>query len=240
MLLVPIYLGISTRMKSIYYLSQLISGGIAGLICGITATLVAASMYDGGLNNFLKNTVENYAILAGTCSSFAASLLGCVLVSLLTNDIKTIDDENLEWQKMYDIENPLNPWENNYREELKGLTYDGKPTFEQMASTFRKAKLVAYIGGATCITLFAIIFPGIMAMFPKMDLTQFSFWIWGTQIFAVIMALIVVIAPVSEEVYKIMKEYRKTSDKINGGYGNLETIAMDKVQTNDKTPITNV
>ena len=37
-----------------------------------------------------------------------------------------------------------------------------------------------------------------------------------------------------------MKEYRKTSDKINGGYGNLETIAMDKVQTNDKTPITNV
>ena len=37
-----------------------------------------------------------------------------------------------------------------------------------------------------------------------------------------------------------MKEYRKTSDKINVGYGNLETIAMDKVQTNDKTPITNV
>ena len=115
-----------------------------------------------------------------------------------------------------------------------------KPTFEQMARNFRKAKFVAYICGATCIKLFAIIFPGIMTMFPKMDLTQFSFWIWGTQIFAVIMALIVVIAPVSEEVYKIMKEYRKTSDKINGGYGNLETIAMDKVQTNDKTPITNV
>ena len=65
-------------------------------------------------------------------------------------------------------------------------------------------------------------------------------WVRGTRIFAVIMALIVVIAPVSEEVYKIMKEYRKTSDKINGGYGNLETIAMDKVSTNDKTPITNV
>ena len=77
-------------------------------------------------------------------------------------------------------------------------------------------------------------------MFPKMDLAQFFFWICSIQIFAVIMALIVVIAPVSEEVYKIMKEYRKTSDKINGGYGNLETIAMDKVQTNDKTSITSV
>ena len=85
--------------------------------------------------------------------------LGCVIVSLLTNAIKTIVDENLEWQKMYDIENPLKPWENNNREELKCLRYDGKPTFKQMASTFRKAKLVAYIGGATCITLFAIIFP---------------------------------------------------------------------------------
>ena len=27
---------------------------------------------------------------------------------------------------MYDVENPLNPWENNYREDLKGLTYDGE------------------------------------------------------------------------------------------------------------------
>ena len=72
---------------------------------------------------------------------------------------------------MYDIKNHLIPWENNNREELKGLPYDGKPTFEQMASTFRKAKLVAYIGRVTCITLIAIIFPGIMAMFPKMDLT---------------------------------------------------------------------
>lgn len=218
----------------------LISGGIAGLICGIAATLATATMYEGGLNNFLINTVQNYAILAGTCSSFGASLIGCIVVSLLTNDIKSVDDENMEWQKMYDIENPLNPWENNYREELKGLTYDGKPTFEQMASTFRKAKLVAYVGGATCIIVFAIIFPGIMAIFPKMDLTQFSFWIWGTQLFAVIMALIVVIAPMSEEIYKIMKEYKKSSNKMNGGYGNLETIIMDRVQENDKTPVTNV
>ena len=216
------------------------SGGIAGLICGVAATLATATKYEGGLSNFLKNTVQNYAILAGTCSSFGASLIGCIVVSLLTNKIKSVDDENMEWQKMYDIENPLNPWENNYREELKGLTYDGKPTFEQMASTFRKAKLVAYVGGATCIIIFAIIFPGIMAMFPKMDLTQFSFWIWGTQIFAVIMALIVVIAPMSEEIYKIMKEYKKSSNKMNGGYGNLETIIMDRVQENDKTPVTNV
>ena len=66
-------------------------------------------------------------------------------MSLLTHDIKIIADKIVEWQKTYGIENSLKPWENNYREELKGITNDGKPTFEQMARTFRKAKLVAYI-----------------------------------------------------------------------------------------------
>jgi hypothetical protein len=53
----------------------------------------------------------------------------------------------MEWQKMYNIDNPLNPWELNFKEELEGLHFDTKPTFEQMSSTFRKAKLTAYIGG---------------------------------------------------------------------------------------------
>ncbi|WAQ99645.1 hypothetical protein MAR_024018 [Mya arenaria] len=219
----------------------LMSGGAAGLVCGVTATLVTASFYEGGLSNFLLNTVQNYAILAGTCSSFGASLLCCIVVSLFTHDIKTVDDENFEWQKMYDIENPLNPWELNYREELKGLEYEGKPTFEQMAETFRKAKLTAYIGGAICIVAFAVVIPGIMAMFPKMDLTQFSFWIWGTQIFAVIMAVIVIVAPMAEEIHKIMKEYRKSAHKMNVGYGQMNVINAEHADQEDgKTPVTNV
>ena len=143
---------------------------------------------------------------------------------------------------MYDIENPLNPWEMNYRDELKGLQYDGKPTFEQMAATFRKAKLTAYIGGAGCITLFALIIPGIMATFPQMDQTQFSFWIWGTQIFAVVMGLIVIIAPVTEEINKIMTEYRKSTRQMNGGYGHMDAIILEKVdgESDGKTPVTNV
>lgn len=219
---------------------MLILGGFVGLVCGITATLVAASFYDGGLSNFLRNTVQDYAILAGTCSSFGASLLCCILVSLCTHDIKTVDDENQEWQKMYDIENPLNPWELNYREELQGLQYEGKPTFEQMALTFRKAKILAYIGGAACIVVFAIIIPGIMAMFEKMDLAQFSFWIWSTQVFAVVMAVIVVVAPLAEEVRKIMKEYKKSAYKMNG-YGQVNLISAGKHELEDgKTPVTNV
>lgn len=219
----------------------LISGGIAGLICGISATLATASTYDGGLKNFLMNTVQDYAILAGTCSSFGASLVCCIVVSIYSHKIHTDDDENQEWQKMYDIENPLNPWEMNYREELIGLEYEGKPTFEQMAETFQQAKLIAYVGGAVCIVAFAVVIPGIMAMFPKMDLIQFSFWIWGTQIFAVVMAVIVIVAPMAEEIYKIMKEYKKSSCKMNGVYGQMNLITTEKMDDIDpNTPVTNV
>ena len=95
-------------------------GSLCGLVAGITATLSAATMYDGGLDNFLINTVQDYAILAGTCSSFGFSLGGCIIGSLLTHNIRSEVDAQGEWMKMYDIDNPLHPWEVNFREDLKG------------------------------------------------------------------------------------------------------------------------
>jgi hypothetical protein len=91
------------------------SGSLAGLLFGVTATLTAASMYPGGLNNFLLNTVQDYSILAGTCFSFGVSLTGCLIISLFTHTIKSRHDEDMEWQKMYNIDNPLNPWELNFK-----------------------------------------------------------------------------------------------------------------------------
>ncbi|XP_033744244.1 urea-proton symporter DUR3-like [Pecten maximus] len=191
----------------------LVSGGLAGLVLGVTATLAVASMYEGGLNNFLLNTVQDYTILAGTCCSFGASLICCIVVSIFTNQIKSSSDEDVEWQKLYDIDNPLNPWELNYREELKGLHYDTKPTFEQMSSTFRKAKMTAYIGGTCSIAIVAFIIPGIMASFPMMDEAQFVVWVGFTQAWAVIMALVVIIAPPAEEITRIVKQYRVNQER---------------------------
>lgn len=222
---------------SIYYyvvIVFLITGGLAGLFLGVAATLTAASMYEGGLNNFLINTVQDYTILAGTCCSFGASLIVCIVVSIFTNQIKTTYDADVEWQKLYDIDNPLNPWELNYREELKGLHYDTKPTFEQMSSTFRKAKITAYIGGSCSIVLVAFIIPGIMASFPTMNETQFEVWVGFTQAWAVIMALVVIIAPPAEEITMIVKQYRANQER-QKDYGNgcLEEQSMNEIT--DKT-----
>lgn len=201
-------------------------------------------MYEGGLNRFLINTVQDYAILAGTCSSFGVSVIVCILVSLCTHKVKTVDDANMEWQKMYDIDNPLNPWELNYREELEGLVYDDKPTFDQMASTFRKAKLTAYIGGSISIIVFAIIIPSIMASFSVMSKTQFNVWVWFTQIWAVVMAVIVIVAPPFEEISRIIKQCKVNRSKQREANGLMEERNEIMLKTNDSMtsnqPVTKV
>ncbi|CAG2249552.1 unnamed protein product [Mytilus edulis] len=161
-------------------LANLSDRAIMGFFCGSAATLTAASMYPNGLNDFLLNTVQDYSILAGTCFSFGVSLTGCLIISLFTHKIKNKHDEDMEWQKMYNIDNPLNPWELNFKEELEGLHFDTKPTFQQMSTTFRKAKITAYVGGFCSIFLFAILIPGIMATFTVMSETQFKVWVWFT------------------------------------------------------------
>ncbi|ESO89504.1 hypothetical protein LOTGIDRAFT_165098 [Lottia gigantea] len=221
----------------------LIAGCICGLICGITATLSTATIYEGGLNKFLINTVQDHAILAGTCCSFGVSLIVCIIGSLLTHKINNKDDEDFEWFKMYDIDNPLNPWELNFREDLKGMVYDVRPTFEQMSKAFRTAKLTAWIAGGCSILLFAVIIPGIMASFPLMDQTQFSMWLTFTQGWAVLMAVIVIVAPPTEEIMRIVKQCRKnrgmTSQLLKGPipeHNEMTVKTTDYLLSNNETP----
>ncbi|KAK0050544.1 urea-proton symporter DUR3-like isoform X1, partial [Biomphalaria pfeifferi] len=62
-----------------------IVGSVAGLAGGITANFITASTYEGGLGNFLRNTSQDYCVLAGSTTSFGLSLLLTIVVSLLTN-----------------------------------------------------------------------------------------------------------------------------------------------------------
>ncbi|XP_033744067.1 urea-proton symporter DUR3-like [Pecten maximus] len=185
----------------------LISGGITGLLIGVAAMLGAASTYEGGLHNFLLNTSQDYSILAGTCCSFGFSLITCMIVSVFTHKIKTDADADAEWKKMFDIDNPLHPWEMNLRKELKQQIYNKKPSSDQIAAAFRQAKITAYVGGSICITLVTFIIPGIMATFPVLDETKFEIWVGLTQAWAVIMGVVAIVAPPVEEIVKIRKQY---------------------------------
>jgi len=45
------------------------SGAVCGIVCGVTASLSVASTYDGGLHEFLANTIQNHAVMAGAGSA---------------------------------------------------------------------------------------------------------------------------------------------------------------------------
>ena len=46
-----------------------------GVVCGVSAALGVASTYEGGLNKFLQNTVQNHSVLAGAGTSIGIYLL---------------------------------------------------------------------------------------------------------------------------------------------------------------------
>ena len=58
------------------------------MIGGVGAALGVASTYDGGLGDFLKNTVQNGSVLAGSGTSIGISFFVTLFVSLITTKVK--------------------------------------------------------------------------------------------------------------------------------------------------------
>lgn len=83
----------------VYFESELVSclpiGSLCGLAGGLTANFLVAATYEDGLSQFLRNTSENYAVLAGSCTAFGLSLVLTIVLSLATHKIKSAWDEKV-------------------------------------------------------------------------------------------------------------------------------------------------
>ncbi|KAK3751241.1 hypothetical protein RRG08_023998 [Elysia crispata] len=188
-------------------------GGLAGLFGGIVANLFMASTFEGGLSNFLKNTSQDFAVLAGSTTAFGLSLTLTIVVSLFTNKIKTPHDALMEWEKARDIDNPLKPWSETFKEDFPQLREGEKPTYDELDKVFRTAKLVAYIGGTISLTLFVVVIPGIMATLHVLSETEFEVWVVALQLWALTMALVVVVVTPVEEVLTIIRQIKSNMRK---------------------------
>ncbi|RUS86831.1 hypothetical protein EGW08_005427 [Elysia chlorotica] len=204
-------------------------GGLSGFVGGIVANLIMASTFEGGLGNFLQNTSQDYAVLAGSSTAFGMSLVLTIAVSLCTNKIRTSNDALIEWQKARDIDNPLKPWSDTFKEEFPQLREGEKPTYDELDKVFRTAKLVAYIGGFVSLTLFVVLIPGIMATLHVLSETEFEIWVVALQIWAVVMALVVVVVTPVEEVLTIIRQIRSNMKKGRAGdhTGSLRCVTRD-------------
>lgn len=186
----------------------MITGGIAGLIAGLSVNLAMASQFEGGLGNFFTTTVIPICLVGGGATSVLTSLFLIVFISMCTNKIKTPDDEANEWKKTHNIDNPLHPWADHYIDDIEGLTEGQRPTLEQLEKTSRKAKFSAYIGGGVWLVVFMIIVPGVMASFPTLTFGAFKAWVISCISWAFFMAtMVIIIAPVQE----IIQIYRRTA-----------------------------
>ncbi|XP_012934693.1 uncharacterized protein LOC101856080 [Aplysia californica] len=187
----------------------LVIGGLVGLVSGVITCLARASTLEGGLSDFLLNTSEGYSVMAGSCVTFFVSLVLDVVISFCTHRIKSETDADQEWQKLRDIDNPLSPWREIYKEEFPHLNSQQRPSFKQLDSCFRKAKLTAIIGTVGCLLLFVIIIPGAMASLHVLTSSEFKAFLMILQIWTFVMACIVIVLVPVEEIWTIVKQMRK-------------------------------
>lgn len=191
----------------------MVIGSLSGLLCGVGATLLKASALPGGLGDFVLNTSDPLTVLVGACVSFFVTLIVTIVVSVCTHVIKTEDDARREWEKLRDIDNPLNPWLEFYRDEFPEMRGNEKPTYKDMEKVFRKGKVAAIVGSACCILLFVVVIPGSMASMHVLDAGQFRGWVTAMHSWCFIMAgLAIVVAPL-EEVVVIVRELRQRGVK---------------------------
>lgn len=175
--------------------------------------VVSEFVYDGGISNFFINTIQDYSLLAGCVTGIFLSSVVTIVTSFLTNKIVSEDDVAREWEKTISINNPLNPWQHLYEEELSQFPPGTKPTAAIMAKIFRSARHVAVFGGLGFVTVFLVIVPAVVLSFGVLTRDQFSAYLTFSYVVCFLGAVFVVIAPPAEEMYQIFRAWKSSQNR---------------------------
>ncbi|KAH3843782.1 uncharacterized protein LOC127878035 [Dreissena polymorpha] len=186
-----------------------ISGCVTGLGASVAGMMIMGSTYEGGLVNFYVNTAHDYSLLTSMIAGLVTSAIVTIGVSLCTNTIRSEEDSDMEWAKTISIDNPLSPFRLVYEEELAKLDVNTIITARIMDKVFRKARLVAVLGGVLSLVLFVVILPAVALSFDVLSLGQFSSWLKTYQIYCFVCTFVVVVFPPFEEGYQIWKRCQK-------------------------------
>ncbi|CAL1538767.1 unnamed protein product [Lymnaea stagnalis] len=187
----------------------IIIGSVVGLACGIVSDLTVAYVYYQGQGGFLKCTSELYAVVSGAGISMVVTLVLTILVSLYTHDIRTPEDERLEWKKMRDIDNPLQPWAKQYADDFPEVL-DGwtRPTYEQLEHVSRHGRLASIIGSVVFFVVFMVVIPGSMAGLGVLSAAEFRSWTTLINVWCFVMAIVITVVTPIEEVKAIVQQLR--------------------------------
>ncbi|KAH3755186.1 hypothetical protein DPMN_189875 [Dreissena polymorpha] len=172
--------------------------------------MIMAATYENGLANFYVNTAQNFSLLAATTSGIVVSTIATIGVSLCTISSNWTDKKSkLEWAKTININNPLSPFRLVYEEELAEIEMGSFKTSSTMDKIFRKARLVAIVGGALSLILFLVILPAVVINFDILTFEQFSSWLKTFKIYCFVCTFAVVVVPPFAEGYQIWTRYQQ-------------------------------
>merc|ERR1719297_535544 len=193
--------------------SGMIAGVVGGCLVGMSVWLGYASTFDGGLSaeTFVKNTGKEYPMMAGNITAIIVGALAAFIVSLCTRGQMSIDEIEAEWEKTRDIDNPLNPWVQVYKGELKleeGTNECDRPPLDIVIRKFRAAKLTAYVAGLLFTILFVCVWPGSMFSIDVMDWFGFAVWTTLSRGWAFIATAFIILVPLIQEVNAIWRQHK--------------------------------
>merc|ERR1711997_1402396 len=183
-----------------------------GCLAGMAVWLGWSSTFPGGLSaaTFVQNTGEQYPMMAGNIAAIFIGALASILVSLCTRGRMSQEEVEAEWEKTRDIDNPLNPWIQVYKGELKleeGGNYCDRPPLDIVIKKFRAAKLTAYVAGLLFTILFVCIWPGSMLSVDVMDHFGFQVWTTLSRGWAFIAASFIILVPLLQEIIAIWRQH---------------------------------
>ena len=205
----------------------MISGVVGGCLSGIIVWLSYASTYEGGLSDFVKNTGEDYPMLAGNLTSLIVGAIMVVSVSLLTRRVMTKKEVEEEWEKTREIDNPLSPWVQIYKGELdlkEGDCFYEKPPLDIVIQKFKSAKYTAYAATAVFVILFLGVIPGSMLSIPILGPDNFAVWTTMSRGWAYVASAFIIIVPLVQEVLAIVQQHKQNK---------ISPILEDDDDTND-------
>jgi len=186
-----------------------------------------------------KQTGEQYPMMAGNITAIFVGAMAAFIVSLCTRGRMSEEEVEAEWEKTRDIDNPLNPWIQVYKGELKleeGANYCDRPPLDIVIKKFRAAKLTAYVAGLLFTILFVCIWPGSMLSFDVMDGYGFAVWTFLSRGWAFIAATFIILVPLIQEIYAIWRQHtnnlkeamKNDTTNINSNEGNGEINSSTK------------
>ncbi|XP_077869945.1 uncharacterized protein LOC100367180 [Saccoglossus kowalevskii] len=196
-------------------------GTVGGTLCGLTAWLVTASTFDGGLRSgvFLANTGQELSMLNGNIVAILTGAILTVAVSLATNHHMTDEQKEEEWEKTRDIDNPLLPWADRYASEIghhDSTRLSNRPELKLVEKTFKVAKIAAIVSAVLLTVILIIIWPASMIAVNVMNATEFNIWVGVSQGWAWIGAVFIISVPIITEVYTIVKQVIRNRDNQDG------------------------